>query len=407
MTTRPQKDDEAAGLLARITVDAEGDDEQLWALAETIAIELRLPADAFVVGEPVQVTAVDYEGDPRVGLRATCRRGDERHVVGFADVVFGPGSDGARFSAAYRTWLGLAPHQAGPGRPARPPKRHKVDLAGVELSQPLDLVVLALKSNAIRCKVPGTEREITLRTAVRWEVPGEIITVVPTRQWTHAGHPYLSGRVRGSRLDVRALGLVPLALEPEGDWDPEEEYWGEKGEPLEEWAKPIVARGKRPAFEMEQVLPGADPDDWDTDPIIEASELNAAGERRAAETLLMKVLAEDLRCLDAHAHLGSFAFDDDPKQAMRHYRVGSAIGDLSLGPDFDGVLPWGHVDNRPFLRCLHGVGLCHWRLGDLKQAAETFTRMLWLNPSDNQGARFNLAEVEIGRSWEECQEREV
>ena len=32
------------------------------------------------------------------------------------------------------------------------------------------------------------------------------------------------------------------------------EYWGEEGEPLDEWAKPIVARGKRPAFEMEQVI---------------------------------------------------------------------------------------------------------------------------------------------------------
>ena len=154
---------------------------------------------------------------------------------------------------------------------------------------------------------------------------------------------------------------------------------------------------------MEQVLPGADPEDWDTDPIIEASELNAAGERGAAEDLLMKLLAEDLRSLDAHSHLGNFAFETDPKQAMRHYRVGSAIGELSLGESFDGVLPWGHVDNRPFLRCLHGVGLCFWRLGDLEQAAKTFTRMLWLNPSDNQGERFNLANVHAGRTWEECE----
>jgi hypothetical protein len=406
MTRRPRKDDDAARLLTRITVDAEGEDEQLWALAETIASEVSLPADAFVVGEPVQVTAIDYEGNPRVGLLATCRRRDEQHVVAFADVVFSPG-DGACLSAAYRTWLGLAPHDVSPGSPTRPQKRHKAGLADVDLSQPLDLVVLALKSNAIRCRVLGTEREITFRTAVRREVPGEIITVIPTRQWTHAGHPYLSGQVQSSRLDVRALGLVPLGLEPQGDWDPDEEYWGEEGEPLDEWAKPIVARGKRPAFEMEQVLPGADPDDWDEDPIIEASELNAAGERGAAEDLLMKLLAVDLRCLDAHAHLGNFAFEHDPEQAMRHYRVGSGIGALTLGTDFDGVLPWGHIDNRPFLRCLHGVGLSFWRLGNLEEAARTFTRMLWLNPSDNQGERFNLANIQAGRTWEECEQREA
>lgn len=273
-------------------------------------------------------------------------------------------------------------------------------------SRPLDLIVLALKSNALRCRAPGTAREITLRTAVSWEVPGEIITVLPTKQWTHAGHPYLSGKVKGSRLDVRSLGLVPLKLKPEGDWDPAEEYWGEEGEPLDDWAKPIVARGKRPAFEMEQVLPGADPDDPEIDPIIEASELRAAGERGAAEKLLMRVLAEDLRCLDAHAHLGNFEFEHSPKQALRHYMVGAGIGALTLGTDFDGVLPWGLIDNRPFLRCLHGIGLCFWRLGEMKEAAKTFTRMLWLNPADNQGERFNLAGVTAGRTWDECEGRE-
>ena len=32
-----------------------------------------------------------------------------------------------------------------------------------------------------------------------------------------------------------------------------------------------------------------------------------------------------------------------------------AIGSLTVGEDFDGVLPWGFVENRPFLRCLHGL----------------------------------------------------
>jgi hypothetical protein len=103
MTKRPKRNDDAERLLEQVVLGAEGDDEQLWALAETIAGEVKLPADAYVVGEPVQVTAIDYEGNTRVGLLATCRRRDERHVVGFGDVVFSPGSDGARFSAVYRT----------------------------------------------------------------------------------------------------------------------------------------------------------------------------------------------------------------------------------------------------------------------------------------------------------------
>jgi len=63
------------------------------------------------------------------------------------------------------------------------------------------------------------------------------------------------------------------------------------------------------------------------------------------------------------------------------------------------VLPWGRIDNRPLLRNLHGVGLCWWRLGKTREAAAAFRKMLWLNPDDNQGARFNLAEIEAGKAW--------
>ena len=117
----------------------------------------------------------------------------------------------------------------------------------------------------------------------------------------------------------------------------------------------------------------------------------------------MKLLAQDLRCLDAQAHLGNFAFDLTPAQAQRHYEIGMNIGAFSLGRKFDGVLAWGLIDNRSFLRCLHGVGLCAWRSGNTREAAAVFHKMLWLNPTDNQGARFNLAAIEAGKTWEEVE----
>lgn len=76
------------------------------------------------------------------------------------------------------------------------------------------------------------------------------------------------------------------------------------------------------------------------------------------------------------------------------------IGELSLGEDFDGVLIWGLIDNRPYLRCLHSYGLCLWRLGESKEAERIFERLLWLSPSDNLGARFLLEDVKAGKSWE-------
>jgi hypothetical protein len=59
---------------------------------------------------------------------------------------------------------------------------------------------------------------------------------------------------------------------------------------------------------------------------------------------------------------------------------------LSLGEGFDGVLAWGLIDNRPFLRCLQGYALCLWRLQRWDEAERVLDGMLWLNPSDNQGS---------------------
>jgi len=60
------------------------------------------------------------------------------------------------------------------------------------------------------------------------------------------------------------------------------------------------------------------------------------------------------------------------------------------------------VYNRPFLRCLHGCGLCLWRLGTLAAAQQVFERILSLNPNDDQGVRFCRENVGHGRSRETC-----
>ncbi len=362
------------------------------------AADIRLPADAHVVGEPVTVTQLVRPRNARPGLLAVCERQGVTYEVNLADVVFAAGSPADVLVTRYRTCLGVAPPRGSAARGTRP---HKVVEGDIELGAPTELVVLACRSNALHCRLLGGSRAITLRTAVRDEVPGAIITVVPTRQWTHARHPYLAGEITTSRFDGHALGLSPLALRDEGEWDPEDEYWGEEGEPIEPWAKAIIARGRRPLVEMEQVIPGADPDDWDSDSITRAADLRDTGDVRAAHKVLMDLLARDLRCLDAHAHLGNLEFDHSPMQALRHYEMGTTIGALSLGKTFDGVLSWGLLDNRPFLRCLHGVGLATWRLGDIRAAKAVFTKMLWLNPGDNQGARFCLAAVEAGQQWDE------
>ena len=315
------------------------------------------------------------------------------------DVVLSGASSEVRYLAAYRKWMGLDPSPPSAGLPHLA-RQHKAAATDLDMKGPVELVVLAVKENAMRCKLPGTDRVITLRAnQPENAVPGEVIVVRPNKQWRYAGHPYLSGVIESVRLDVAALALVPLKLDDQGTWAPEDHYWGEDGEPIEEWAKPIIARGPRQEFEMEQVLPGWDPTEYDSDPITDSNELKEAGDFAGARKLLMELCQADLRCLDAHTHLGNLVFDRWPEAAIRHYEVGLRIGELSLGPGFDGLLPWGLVDNRPFLRCMHGFGLCQWRFRRFDEAYSVFDRMLWLNPSDNQGVRFIIEEVRSKKPW--------
>lgn len=398
MADGKKNEEELNDLVEDIVVDAYGDDEQLWAFRQAIEDEVALPADAFMVGEPVTVKQIDYDGNERRGLTArVCREDGLEHLVSASDLIFPEGSKGADYMAAYRTWLGIAPYpQVSSGR------KPKATEDEIDMSKDLDLIALAVKGNTASCRILGKNHVLTVRPTGPWEaVPGEILTVIPHKRWRYAGHPYLTGEIKTWRLDIPALGLVPLSLKDMGMWDPKEHYWGEPDEPLEPWTRPIVKHGRRPEYEMEQVLPGEDPDDPDTDPILEAVDLHQAGDFRKANHLLMDILAADLRCLDAHAHLGNFAFDRDPDTAVRHYDIGVKIGELSLGKDFNGLLPWGYVHNRPFLRCLAGYGLCLWRFGRMRDAEKVFTRMLWLNPTDNQGARYNLYNVKEGKVWHE------
>lgn len=291
---------------------------------------------------------------------------------------------------------------------------HEARLDDVQLGPDMEAVhgveaaILKLNRSSARLRILGSNEQITFRSGdFGLMVPGQVVTLSIKKRWSHRGSAYGSGNVSHPRIDVSALGLQPLGLEGVGEENTREIY-GPEGSPDPElqdiWLRTTAK--PRHAFEMEQVLPGADPDDFDMDPIIRASELNAAGLSEKARTILLTMLSEDLRCLDAHAHLGNFSFDHRPEIALKHYEVGVRIGEQALGPNFTGMLPWGHIDNRPFLRCLYGYGLCLWRLGRLKEAELAFERILWLNPNDNQGARFCWLDVRQGKPWRDPEERD-
>jgi len=53
----------------------------------------------------------------------------------------------------------------------------------------------------------------------------------------------------------------------------------------------------------------------------------------------------------------------------------------------DTTIEWGWMENRPFLRAYHAVGLALYERGDTKKALKVFNDLLSMNPFDNQGVR--------------------
>jgi hypothetical protein len=200
-----------------------------------------------------------------------------------------------------------------------------------------------------------------------------------------------SGRWRYPRGLIELTAAVelvggPLQLFDRGWWVAGDEHWGEVDGAVPVPLVEVAAGGARRSFEFEQLLPGGDGPD-PRDPIEEAIALRDAGQPGRAVDLLEGLVDWDSRCLDAHAHLGLLAFDrGDPGSALAHYAAGVCVAEQSLAEDFDGVLGWGWVDNRPFLRCLHGLTLSAWRLELHDEAEELCWALLWLNPGDHLGA---------------------
>jgi tetratricopeptide (TPR) repeat protein len=117
--------------------------------------------------------------------------------------------------------------------------------------------------------------------------------------------------------------------------------------------------------------------------------------------LARKALKISPDCADAYVLLAEEEADTLEK-SRRLYQEGVEAGKRALGeaflndPENIGYF-WGILDTRPFMRALHGYGICLAQNGGDDLALDCFRELLRLNPNDNQGVRFSLLEFLITR----------
>ena len=127
---------------------------------------------------------------------------------------------------------------------------------------------------------------------------------------------------------------------------------------------------------------------------------------------LQRLVARKPEFIDGHAHLGFVLLEQGKTQkALEACLRGVAVGECSIPKNFNGRIEWGHLDNRPFLRAMHGAIVCHLRLRRHQAAVALMERMLAYNPNDNQGIRYLLGPeyLRLGKRGEALQllEREA
>ena len=126
-----------------------------------------------------------------------------------------------------------------------------------------------------------------------------------------------------------------------------------------------------------------------------------------AETLFRSTLAQMPDHLDALHYLALVLSErEETEYAQDLWSLAVVIGHMAFPPDFEsGVdrLEWQFLDNRPFLRCLHGLALTWHERGETEKALGFTQELLSLSPNDNLGIRAVALEelFALGR-WEDA-----
>jgi tetratricopeptide (TPR) repeat protein len=152
------------------------------------------------------------------------------------------------------------------------------------------------------------------------------------------------------------------------------------------------------AFLDDKIATGEIPPSAALDPLDEAQSLiyeawNSEPPQKVRLAKKALELTDD--CADAYVLLAEHD-SRDTRQSLENYRKGMAAGERAVDPklfrEAEGDF-WAVMETRPYMRARLGVAECLWELGQKDEALGHLRDMLRLNPSDNQGVRYILAQI--------------
>ena len=131
---------------------------------------------------------------------------------------------------------------------------------------------------------------------------------------------------------------------------------------------------------------------WKSDEKLDMAIEKMDSDPDVAKRIFSSLLNSYLYHFDAYQHLAIvLGHEKKYKGAMELRKIGVEFG-FSLFPkkfDFNkDKLQWGWMENRPFLRLLHGLAVDYrYVLKDTKKESEIYEQLLKFDPEDHQGCR--------------------
>lgn len=123
---------------------------------------------------------------------------------------------------------------------------------------------------------------------------------------------------------------------------------------------------------------------------------------------LRAIATTDPDCLEAFATLGWLYSERGAYRLALNWYERAVRHALHAVPEsFSGAIGWNFPDNRPFLRCHHGLACAFMHLGDWPRCVALFEQHLKWNPDDSLRVRWLLGDAYVRAFRHEDAERQL